>query len=678
MGRASARTAICVAFALAAVGIITHNLWAGFPFTWSAVSVALISGIALGSIYALAASGIVVTYTSTGIFNFAQGAMGMLLAFVYWTLRVEHGWPTPLALVVVVVVAAPALGIAVERLLMRHLVNASIVVQLVATIALMAFLMGIASTFWDTSEARTTDFFFGLDGFKIGDAIVPWHRAIAIGVAIALAVGLRFVLYHTRLGVTMRAVVDNRPLAALHGVAPSRVAMTAWALSTACAALAAILLAPEVTVAVQPLTLITISAFAAAIVGRLRSLPMTFLGAMVLGIVTVFAQSFLDMSGRWAQLPDALPSIFLLVALLALPMSRLEYAKVSGRVQRGPDHIASFKQSVVSAIGVFVVIAIASGALDRENNSRLTLGIATAVIMLSFIPLTGWSGQVSLAQLTLAGIGAFTMWKVGGAHGNLIGLVAAALVALPFGLLMALPALRLHGLYLALSTLAFALLGEYLLFAQTEVFGAAGRQIERPVVLGIDLADQRTMLLFVTVIFGLMAIGVTGVRRGRMGRRLIALRDSEAASVTFGVNLIVTKLAVFALSAAMAGFGGALLLLQRTSGTATDFTWLTGLPLLLLVVVGGVESPGGALFGGLMSVALIMVQGWWHISMLDAIQVLGPGLLALGVAQNPDGVVVLFSRALAPRLPRRRPPAVPSPAETDHASAAADRAVADG
>jgi len=283
------------------------------------------------------------------------------------------------------------------------------------------------------------------------------------------------------------------------------------------------------------------------------------------------------------------------------------------------------------------------------------------VIILSYVPLTGWAGQVSLAQITFAGIGAFTMWKVAGSSGNLIGLVVATLAAVPFGLLMAVPALRLHGLYLALSSLAFALIGELLLFGQPEIFGVAGHTLVRPKVLGMDLAHQRTMLLVATFLFGVLSIAVASLRRSRYGRRLIALRDSEAAAVTFGVNPIVTKLAVFGLSAGMAGFGGGLLAIHRTSATAPDYAMMAGIPFLLLVVVGGVETTGGALFGGVASVLLLVVQDWWHLSFFKSIEVLGPGLLALGVATNPDGSVVAIARALGPLLPWRRKPAAPRP-----------------
>jgi branched-chain amino acid transport system permease protein len=640
-------------FLIAALGVWAASaLWVGNPVTVDTVLVTLITGVSLGSIYAMAASGLVVTYTATGIFNFAQGAIGMLMAFIFWQLTVDWGIPTLAGVLLTVLVAAPLFGMALEALLMRHLVQAALVVQLVVTIGLMLGLMGVAQTIWDPREGRSVEFFFGFEGFTVGDTVVLWHRALAVAVAAFFAVGLRVLLRRTRLGVTMRAVVDNRTLAALHGARPRRVSLLAWALASSTAALAGILLVPEVGLSVEPLTFLTVSAFAAAIVGRLRNLPMTFVGAMVLGIMLTFTRNFLDVSGRWAELPNAIPSLFLLAALLALPQARVQLGRMATTGLPGRVTAAPVRHVAIGMVILLVAVVVVSAGADVVNLNRLTLAIVTAALLLSYVPLTGWSGQVSLAQITFAGIGAFTMWKVAGESGNPLGLLAAAAVAAPFGCLMALPALRLHGLYLALASLAFALVGQYLLFAQSEVFGVAGRSVTRPEFLGLDLADQRTFLLFATVCFAVLGLGVAALRRSRLGRRLVALRDSEAACVTLGVNPIVTKLVVYGLSAALAGFAGGLLIMQRTTSTAAEFTMLMGIPLLLLVVVGGVEKVSGALIGGALSVFLIFAQATWDISLLRSIEILGPALMAISVARNPDGMSADIAKVVG-RLRRR-------------------------
>ena len=648
------RAAVTAIVGFAAIVVISIISWRGNDVTFATVSVTLISGVALGSIYAMSASGLVVTYTTTGVFNFAQGAIGMFMAFVFWEFTINQGMATLPAVLLTVLVVAPLFGVLLEVLLMRRLVEASLVAQLVVTIAMMFFLIGLATTLWDQNTPRSLPFWFGLSGFHIGDTLVLWHRAIAIGIAMGVALGLRVLLHHSRMGVTMRAVVDNRGLAALHGARPERISMLAWALSSSLAALAGILVAPEIGVEPLSLTLLTISAFAAAIVGRLRSLPWTFAGAMVLGILYTYATGFLDLSGRWFQLPLAIPSLMLLVALLALPQSRLQFAKIGARGQFRARRISTVPEATLGLGVLFVIVLVVSAGMGQVDLNHLTMMVVIGTLLLSFVPLTGWAGQVSLAQITFAGVGAFTMWKVAGSTGNPLGLLAAALVAVPFGFLMALPALRLQGLYLALSSLAFALLGEYLLFGQTEVFGASGRTLTRPDFLGIDFRNQRTFLIGAMVIFVALGLAVVWMRRGRFGRRLVALRDSEAASATLGVNPIVTKLAVYGLSAAMAGLAGALYALNQTSAVTTDYTFLVGVPLLLLVVAGGVQYMSGAVFGGIVFVLFTLLQQWLGWSILDSLERLGPAGLALGIAQNPDGAVVAIGEGFAPLLPWRK------------------------
>jgi branched-chain amino acid transport system permease protein len=205
------------------LGYVIQESWAGNPITFDSVLFFLVVGVTLGSIYAVAAAGLVVTYTTSGIFNFAQGAIGMLMAFIYWEFKVDLGWNTLVALVLTVLVAAPLFGAVVERVLMRKLWDAPLVAQLVVTIGLMLAMIGFALKVWDPADPPSITTFFGSDGFQLGETFIPWFRFITIVAGIVIAVVLRFVLYRTRLGIAMRAVVDNRELAALNGARPGRI-----------------------------------------------------------------------------------------------------------------------------------------------------------------------------------------------------------------------------------------------------------------------------------------------------------------------------------------------------------------------------------------------------------------------------------------------------------------------
>jgi branched-chain amino acid transport system permease protein len=300
------------------------------------------------------------------------------------------------------------------------------------------------------------------------------------------------------------------------------------------------------------------------------------------------------------------------------------------------------------------------------DTRRLTLSILTSIIMLSLIPLTGWAGQISLAQITFVGVGAYAMAEVAGNAsswfnpGSPLGLIAAAGLAVPFGVLMALPALRLQGLYLALASMAFAVMAGPLFFSQKEVYGAGGRRVATLSFFGIDFNNADNFLIAVTAIFGLLALFVVWLRRSAFGRRLIALRDSPAASATIGVNLIWTKLLVFALAAGMAGFAGGLLGMYRGTAGEMDFQMLVGIPFLLLLVVGGVGCVSGALFGGISTVILLIIEqdhpgfAFLGVAIFAALTRVGPGLAALGVGRNPEGAVVEIGQAFSPLLPWRK------------------------
>jgi branched-chain amino acid transport system permease protein len=585
------------------------------------------------------------------------------------------------------------------------------VVQLVVTLGLMFAFMGLAVTIWDpTAESRSIDFFFGSEGFEIGSTFVLWHRFITICAAIAIAIFLRLLLYRTRIGVTMRAVVDNRSLAGLHGARPQAASMLAWALGSSLAAVSGILLVPELGLQVDALTLLIINAFAAAIVGRLRSLPLTYVGAILLGLSVTFAVNFLELAGRFSTVQFAIPTIFLFIALLTVPHARIALRRAPPDPKLHQPRVPRIWETAIGMVVVFAVVWLISRDMGEVNLNRVTLAIVVAVLMLSLVPLTGWAGQVSLAQITFAGAGAFAVyqWAPFGS-GSPVSLICAAAFAIPFGFLMTLPALRLQGLYLALASMAFARMAESLFFDQPEVFGSGAQPVPRLSVFGYRFTDQRAYLLLVTGIFGAMAIFVVWLRRGRFGRRLIALRDSEAACATLGVNRFRTKLAVYALAAAMAGFAGALLGMQRGTAATQDFALLSPLaiPIVLLIVVGGVETVSGALIGGTTYILFVVMkdnfdQSWlrgvgvivfltvaiilfseirasvarraavavfsgvlmgvgvylildatFQDSWLAALERLGPGLLAINVALRPNGASVELGFALAPLLPWR-------------------------
>jgi len=663
-----ARSRVVVAGACVAVAVVAWQAWAGQPVGLDAVVVATVSGVAIGSVLAVAASGLVLTYTASGILNLAHGAVGMFLAFVYWELRVNRDLPTPLALLLVLGLVAPLLGIVIERLVVRRLRHAPLVAQIAATVGLMLALMGIAGATWrPATVSRSLPAFFGSAGFAApGGIVVTWHRLIAVAVALVAAAALWVLLYRTRLGVLMRAVVDDPELAASNGVRPWLVSAAAWAIGAVTAGVAGILLAPEVTFAVEPLTLLVVDAFAAAVIGRLRSLPLTWLGGLVLGLLNAYALTFLDLGGRWSNVRPAIPMILLFVAVLALPPVVL---RLGEHVARAPlPRPPSWPRSLIGAVVLVLLAAALAASVSPVTVNRLTLALTTAMVMLSLVPLTGWAGEVSLAPMTFAGIGAFAMVAVAGDSGSVLGILAAVAAALLGGLAMAVPALWLRGVYLALASLAFARIAEVAFFPQPGVFGPSdtGARTVAPLdVLGWQLTSPRGYLVAVAVVFAVVGLGLVALRRSWYGRRLLALHDTPAGLASVGLDPAMTRLSVYALSAALAGLGGALLAVYKVAVVPGDFGMLHGLVIVLLLVIGGVATVSGALLGGLFSVLLVMAQDAWDLPLLSTLAVVGPGLAAIAISQTPQGAAAGIGEALDRLMPWRRDPTgdEPDPAE---------------
>jgi branched-chain amino acid transport system permease protein len=596
-----------------------------------------IVGIVTGSVYAVAASGLVVTYTTSGVFNIAHGAVGMLMAFVYWQVRYDWGWPAPISLVVVLLVAAPLLGALIERTLARNLAKASLVSSLVVTIGLLLVLMGVAINVWPP-QGRRVEGFFAPGGFDLGPVFVTWHQTTTVAVAAAVAIGLRLFMYRTRTGVTMRAVVDHRGLATLTGARPARSSMLSWALGSSLAALAGILLAPVLQLNVQALTLLVVNAYAAAMVGRLRSVPLTFVGAMVLGLTESYAVGYLPSGGAFTNLRLAIPTLLLFVALLVIPEVRLRGG--SSVAARTPP-LAGLRRSLIGAALLIVAAGTFASITSEATLSKVAPGLALGLIALSLVPLTGWAGQVSLCQMTFAGLGALAMVKFGGG-GSPVGLLAAVAIAVPVGALVALPALRLRGLYLALATLAFAVLMDNVFFIRADVFGNLGAvRVERLEIPGLSFAGERAYFVLLATAFAAVAVGLLALRRGSFGRRLSALRDSPVACTMMGLDTTVTKLQVFALSSAIAALGGGLYAGLLQTATAGDYEMFDSLPVVLLAVLGGITAVSGALVGGLVLAGFPVLAD--NVSFLEGLAILGPGLIGITLARQPDGLVLQLS-----------------------------------
>jgi branched-chain amino acid transport system permease protein len=602
----------------------------------------VIAGLVTGSIYAVTASGLVVTYKSTGVFNFAHGAVGMLMAYLYWQLWQGWGWNPVLSLVLVLFVYAPAFALLVERILMRPLYGAALSTMIVVTLGLFLVLYGVVSTIWDQTITRNMPQWFLGDQVTVFGVTLTYEDVITIGCAVVVALALWALFRLTRVGVSMRAVVDDPSLASLTGARTNRIAGFAWIVGFMLAGLAGILLAPGSGMSIAILSELVIFGYAAAIVGRLSSLPYTFLGAMILGIGESLSIGYVPAS-YLNYVTAILPMGLLIIALLLLPQSKLTVGRV---VRLRPPKPASLRSTLIGGALLIAATLIVGAFVTGNNLSALGLALTIGLGALSLVLLSGYGGQVWLCQFTFMGLGAWAMSKVGGGD-SVLGLFAAVGLCAAAGGILALPAIRLRALYMALATLAFAVLMDQLFFTNPSILPSGSMSVGRPEIFGMHFTTDRAFMVLVAIIFAFCLVGVGALRRGPFGRRLVAMSDSQAACATVGMNIIRTRLVAFVVAGGIAGLAGALYGGMDRIVSFSQFAFVNSLVLFVAVALAGITVLTGAVWAGL-AVAFLPVLTTWltgHVwSGFSGLTYIGFGVGIIAVGRNPYGLGLAYTR----------------------------------
>jgi branched-chain amino acid transport system permease protein len=600
-----------------------------------------ITGLVAASVYAVSAAGLVVTYITSRVFNFAHGAVGMVVAFIYADLRVTHGWPQWPALAICLLVIAPAIGVVLDFALMRRLRNVPVAISLMVTLALYQFLTGVATFVWGTDVKSLPALFTGRFS-PVSGLYMTYDELTIFIVALVVVFGLGVFLRRTRTGTTMRAVVDNRVLSEMNGVNAARVTSFSWALGSSLSALAAILIAPSITMSIQALSLLVVSTYAAAILGRLSSLPLTFLGAMLLGLSTSYLTGYLPYTNQLVQqIGPAMPFVVLFIALVILraePGARFEKVDFAP-LGRAP----SLRTTLLVGAALIAGVGAVGTGLDDFYSLIMGMAIVYGMVLLSLVLITGMSGQVSLAQFTFVGAGAVLLPHFASHMPWIAAALLCALVTGVAGALLALPTLRLRGLYFALSTLAFAVMADSIFFPNTHLISPITQAIDVPHP-GIGrhiLSTPRSQLILLATVLVLYMIGLLALRRSSYGRALSAMRDAPAAANTLGLSLTWMKVSVFGISAAMAGLAGCFYggLLGQVAGS--QFTYQASMAALLILAIYGLSSVSGAIIGSVFYIVIYQLLTTW-IDNPTYINALQPLLVALGVLNlvaHPEGVI---------------------------------------
>ena len=636
---------------------------------WTVSGSILTIGLLTGLAYAILAVGIVLVYRSTRVINFAHGEIGAFAAALLAKMTLDWGVPYWLALPAVLAVGA-LLGALIELGVVRRLFRAPRLVLLVATIGVaeVVFLFRILLPRIDTPGPFPSPL---KREFEVAGVLLGSPQLMVLAFVPAVITGLALFLNRTPFGIAIRAAADNQDRALLGGIPIKRVSTVVWALAGLLAALTVILLDPlRSTIVGFPSPSVgpslLLRALAAALVGSLVSLPLALAGGLLIGVLeaVVFANA-----GN-PGLVDAL--LFVLVIGLILRQGASADDR-GGGFALGPRirPIPALAMSVwhvrhLSRLGYGGLLVLAAALpLILTTSSQaylLTRVVIFTMIALSVTLLTGWAGQLSLGQVAFVGVGALTATSLvsrGMAFPAAVAYaaVAGALCALVVGF----PALRVRGPFLALTTLAFAVAAQGWLYSQP-IFGTeAIFNLPRPVVLGVDLRNERSYYWMCLVLTALLALGIAQLRRTGAGRSILAVRDNPRAAAGFTVSPVASTLSAFVFSGAIAGlagalYAGAMVTFSLTSANSPPvFGPGQSLSMIAMAVIGGLGSIPGAVLGALWVIGLPAIFGSTTeivvatsgIGLLILLMFM-PGGLAHGVYALRDVIVNRALRTVAP------------------------------
>jgi branched-subunit amino acid ABC-type transport system permease component len=672
----------------------------------------LLIGLGLGSLYAMLGVGLVVSYKGSGVINFGYGAMAMYGMFTFdtawnrgefffpWvdflptkslnlpvriTLSDSGSWPMTASLVVALLTAV-GLGLGVHFLVFRPLRHAAPLGKVVASLGLALYLQGVALINFGNAfpQPRSVVPDEALQNFLGLGKVFPRNTLYVVGFAVlagfVLWMGYRF----TRFGLATRAAAGNEKGAVLLGYSPQRLAAFNWVISSVLGTLAVIVVGPiQGTITPVGLTALIVPALAAALIGGLRSIPIAVAGGLALGAV----QTLLDVrkadwftgSFEWMQtgVRNFLPLVVIIVVLYARGKSLpIRGAVEERRLPIAPEPKRVFEHAFfwVVVLSLMAFVFEDAGGRTRFANSIQT-GLVISIVMLSIVLLTGYTGQISLAQMSFAGIAAFVTarmmadgigrgsnlvpvtgpglaWPIAG----LIGIAAAVVV----GLVVGLPAVRIRGVQLAVVTIAAAVALQGLYFENeviTQLRAGVPAYIKDPTIFGIDVGarsareqnENPAFVVFGAIVLALCAIAIANMRRSGAGRRFLAVRANERAAAAAGINVSRTKLLAFAISAAIAGVGGLMLGFKQVEVSSANFAYGASLSVLAFAYLAGISSINGAIVAGMLLSALVPTTSNYFFAGTNIDNYIGLlsglGIIVTAIV-HPEGVAPFFGGAV--------------------------------
>ena len=631
----------------------------------------LLAGLALGSIYAIAAGSLVVTYVASGIFSLAFAAMAFTVARVYYALNTEQHLPILVSAVVSLLVFAPLFGMTLYWMLFRHLRGRPMLVKLMATMGLSVALPPLVELALGHITSVTAPGLAPrpLRTFHLFGALLNADQLVTyLGLVVVLALGVG-ILRFTDIGLKVRALVDSEALTSLSGTSPGRVSLGVWAASATLAGLAGILIAPTAGLSAESMTLLMAAAFAAVVAAWLRRLPVAVVVALLMGVVTTVVQKYLDPASSFtAAVIPSVPFAFMLLFLLyyAVRGQAGDHA-AGGALDRaispqGGDPTAApavssslkgFKPGTVSSVVFVLLVATLPLVLDDYWSGLAAAGIALSIALLSYTLVTGEGGMVWLCQITFAGLGAALAADLATNRGwpSLVAVFVAAAIVVPLGVVLGILTIRLGNLYVALVTLTFGLLFQTLVLTQDPFYNfGSGIVMPRP-----SFAENNRAFAYLTLAaFLVQGLLVLNLRRSTAGLALSAVRWSENGARTLGISVLQSKVLVSGVATFVAAVGGGFLAMNFQSSLPDAFNPFLGLVWLAVLVTLGSRSILAALAAGLLFYLMPSLFAAYLPTDLAQVPTILFGVGAIALANHPEGAVAQNSRALSVFLARLR------------------------
>ena len=619
---------------------------------------AIVVGVIAGGVYSLVGISITLMFRSTGVLSIAHAAFAAVGAYLYADLAGERQWPRGLAVVVALAVTV-AFGLAIERIAIRPVRGSSATTKLIVTLGVLSGTTGLLLTVYGF-EPTSSPLLLPDRTVRLGDLAISYQQLSVFFLAGGAALGLGWFLRVTRLGTAVRAVAQNADAARLMGVSLNQVARFNWALGAGLAGITGILIAPLAPVTAATFPLVRVKALTGTLLGGRVSLPLTFAGGLLVGVVESVA--VIESSVAGAQ------EVAVLVVVLVMLLARRSWPTdtIAGQETSAPGRLAAARtrlaarwraagvqrvarpvtRGVVAVAAVFVVLGFTSTIGSEYWGFVYARALFYVLEALSLVLLVGWGGQVSLMHGAYVGIGAFGTGYLVVDQGWALepAIVVAACIGTAIGAIAGIPALRLSGLQFAIASLAFAAFASSYLFRMEAL--RFSRFLDRRELLGVDLFDTYSLFLVMIPVTAVCYLAVWRIRRSTYGALLLASRDAPSTVAHFGADPRRARMAAFTLASFIATLGGCFYGILLTAFRPEDFAFQLSLILLLYAVIGGIESLAGPLIAGLAFGVVPELFAGEASTSASALPDIISGVVVIGLmAARPAGVASFLGRS---------------------------------